>query len=240
MTVETKLVIWDAPKNIKAYHTTRIGGFSKKHCQFSNMSNDVGDLQNYVKKNRNDIKNSLQLPSEPSWMKQIHGTTIKKITKPLKNIVCDGSYTTSQAIVCAVLSADCLPILVCNNAGTFAGVIHVGWRGLENGIIKKFISKFTQPKNLLCWIGPSISSKHYLVREDVYRKLQSLSPDIFRQVDKEHWSLDLAKAAKIILKAQGVNKIFVDKMCTFENSNLYYSYRRQSNTGRIASLIWIE
>ena len=130
--------------------------------------------------------------------------------------------------------------MICNNAGTFAGVIHVGWRGLENGIIKKFISKFPQPKNLLCWIGPSISSKHYLVREDVYRKLQSLSPDIFRQVDKEHWSLDLAKAAKIILKAQGVNKIFADKMCTFENSNLYYSYRRQSNTGRIASLIWIE
>ena len=240
MTVETKSVIWDAPKNIKAYHTTRIGGFSRKHCQFSNMSNDVGDLQNCVKKNRNDIKNSLQLPSEPNWMKQIHGSAIKKITKPLKNIVCDGSYTTSQAIVCAVLSADCLPILICNSAGTFVGVIHVGWRGLENGIIKKFISKFPQPKNLLCWIGPSISSKHYLVREDVYRKLESLSPDIFRQVDKEHWSLDLAKAAKIILKAQGVRKIFVDKMCTFENSNLYYSYRRQSNTGRIASLIWIE
>ena len=240
MKVETKLVIWDAPKNIKAYHTTRIGGFSRKHCQFSNMSNDVGDLQNHVKKNRNDIKNSLQLPSEPNWMKQIHGSSIKKITKPLKNIVCDGSYTTSQAIVCAVLSADCLPILVCNNAGTFVGVIHVGWRGLENGIIKKFISKFTQPKNLLCWIGPSISSKHYLVKEDVYRKLQSLSSDIFVQVDKEHWSLDLAKAAKIILNTQGVNKIFVDKMCTFENSNLYYSYRRQSNTGRIASLIWIE
>lgn len=240
MTVETKSVIWDAPKNIKAYHTTRIGGFSRKHCQFSNMSNDVGDLQNCVKKNRNDIKNSLQLPSEPNWMKQIHGSAIKKITKPLKNIVCDGSYTTSQAIVCAVLSADCLPILICNSAGTFVGVIHVGWRGLENGIIKKFISKFPQPKNLLCWIGPSISSKHYLVREDVYRKLESLSPDIFRQVDKEHWSLDLAKAAKIILKAQGVSKIFIDKMCTFENSNLYYSYRRQSNTGRIASLIWIE
>ena len=104
----------------------------------------------------------------------------------------------------------------------------------------EFISKFSKPKNLLCWIGPSISSKHYLVREDVYRKLESLSPDIFRQVDKEHWSLDLAKAAKIILKTQGVNKIFVDKMCTFENSNLYYSYRRRSNTGRIASLIWIE
>ena len=156
------------------------------------------------------------------------------------NIVCDGSYTTSQAIVCAVLSADCLPILICNNAGTFAGVIHVGWRGLENGIIKKFISKFNQPKNLLCWIGPSICPKHYLVIEDVYKKLLKISPDIFIQVDKEHWSLDLAKAAKILLKSQGVNKIFVNKMCTFENSNLYYSYRRQNNTGRIASLIWIE
>ena len=240
MTIETKKVIWDAPKNIKAYHTTRIGGFSKKHCQFSNMSNDVGDLQNCVKKNRNDIINSLQLPSEPNWMKQIHGSSIKKITKPLKNIVCDGSYTTSQGIVCAVLSADCLPILICNSAGTFAGVVHVGWRGLENGILKKFISKFPQSKNLLCWIGPSISPKHYLVREDVYKKLLKISPDIFIQVDKEHWSLDLAKAAKILLKSQGVNKIFVNKMCTFENSNLYYSYRRQNNTGRIASLVWIE
>ena len=117
----------------------------------------------------------------------------------------------------------------------------MGWRGLHNGIITKFIKKFSKnPSDLICWIGPSISQNNYLVREDVYKKLSIISSTIFNRIDEEHWGLDLKKAAKIFLKDLGVKKIFTDEMCTYQSANLYYSYRGETNTGRIASLIWIE
>ena len=110
--VETKEILWNAPENIKAYITTRIGGYSKDRYASSNMSLDVGDLKSSVVKNREDIQKTLELPSEPSWMKQIHGTNIQYLKAPRKNIICDGSYTDQQGVVCAVLSADCLPIMI--------------------------------------------------------------------------------------------------------------------------------
>jgi|TARA_B110000261_G_C12998325_1_gene323169 YfiH family protein len=241
MPIQIKPVIWEVPSNIKAFSTTRIGGFSKGEYKDSNLSLDVGDEQTHVKKNRRDIKKSLNLTMEPCWMKQIHSATIKKVKQSVSGLVCDGSYTDTVGLPCAVLSADCLPILVCNKDGTKVGVIHAGWRGLDNGIITKFIKKFSKdPSEIICWIGPSISQNNYLVREDVYKKLSTISPAIFNRIDEEHWGLDLKKAAKVFLKDAGVEKIFTDEMCTYQSANLYYSYRGETNTGRIASLIWIE
>ncbi len=241
MPIQIKKVNWECPDNIKAIHTTRIGGFSKGHFKHSNLSFDVGDGQANVKKNRKELKELLNLELEPCWMKQIHSSYIKKVANSVDGIVCDASYTQTKGLACAVLSADCLPILVCDKLGSKVGVIHVGWRGLNNGIIKKFINRFSKsPNDIICWIGPSISSVNYVVREDVYKKLSKITPKMFHQLDEEHWNLDLKIGAKSILKKIGVKKIFSDDMCTFQNSNLYYSYRRENNTGRIASLIWIE
>ena len=241
MPIQIKPVIWEVPKNIKAFSTTRIGGYSKGEFKGSNLSLDVGDEQTNVRKNRRDISKSLNLSMEPCWMKQIHSSTIRKVTEPTSGIVCDGSYTNIVGLPCVVLSADCLPILVCNKQGTKVGVIHSGWRGLHNGIITKFIKRFSNnPSELICWIGPSITPSNYLVREDVHKKLSNISSKIFNKVDDEHWGLDLKKGAKIFLKAAGVKKIYTDEMCTYQSSNLYYSYRGDTNTGRIASLIWIE
>lgn len=241
MPIQLKKPIWDVPGNIKSFYTTRIGGNSKGKYRHSNLSMDVGESQTSVKKNRADIKRSLGLSIEPCYMKQIHSSYIKKVTQSESTIVCDASYTKIPGLACAVLSADCLPILVCNKSGTKVGVIHVGWRGLNNGIISKFINRFSKnPSEVICWIGPSISAENYIVKEDVYKKISKISKKIFTKHDDETWELDLKAGATILLKNSGVKKIFSDNMCTYQNLNLYYSYRAESNTGRIASLIWIE
>ena len=241
MPIQIKEVNWDAPDNIGCCYTTRIGGYSKNKFGHSNLSYDVGDSRVSVRKNREELKKSLNLTYEPVWMKQIHSSYIRKVTDSTKDLVCDSCYTSTTGLACAVLSADCLPILLCNSSGSKVGVIHAGWRGLANGIIPKFVSRFSKdPKDIICWIGPSISPANYLVREDVYKKLIKISSKIFIKHDTERWNLDLKLAAKMLLKSKGVNKIFSDDMCTYQNSNLYYSYRGENNTGRIASLIWIK
>ena len=151
------------------------------------------------------------------------------------------SYTKAQGEQITPIAPIAWWRALCNKHGTKVGVIHAGWRGLHNGIITKFIKKFSNdPSELICWIGPSISQNNYLVREDVYNKLSTISSTIFNRIDEEHWGLDLKKSAKIFLKDAGVKKIFTDEMCTYQSANLYYSYRGENNTGRIASLIWIE
>ena len=219
MPIQIKKIKWDVPANIGSCYTTRIGGYSKNKFGHSNLSYDVGDARTSVKKNREELKKSLGLDQEPVWMKQIHSAYIRKVIDSSKDLVCDACYTSSPGLACAVLSADCLPILMCNSAGTKVGVIHVGWRGLHNGIIKKFINKFSKsPKDIICWIGPSISPVNYVVREDVYKKLSKITPKMFNQLDDEHWNLDLRFGAKIVLKSLGIKKIYSDDMCTFQNS----------------------
>ena len=213
MPIQIKKVSWDAPDNIGCCYTTRIGGHSKNKFGHSNLSYDVGDSRVSVKKNREELKKSLDLAYEPVWMKQIHSSYIRKVTETTKDLVSDSCYTSTQGLACAVLSADCLPILVCNSSGSKVGVIHTGWRGLANGIIPKFITRFSKkPKDIICWIGPSISPANYLVREDVYKKLIKISTKIFTKHDTERWNLDLKLAAKMLLKSKGVNRIFTDDM----------------------------
>ena len=239
--VEIKKVEWNAPDNVKAIISTRIGGFSKGEYKFSNMSLDVGDAKSAVVKNREDIQRTLNLPSEPSWMRQIHGTNIEYLESPKKNIICDGSYTDQRGVVCAILSADCLPIMMCDRFGKKIGVLHVGWRGIGKDLIQKFIKKFkVKPEDLCVWIGPSISPKNYIVREDVYIKVKKISTKVVKKIDELYWSLNLSMAAQIILQKARVSNIFIDKTCTFDSANLYYSFRRENITGRMVSLIWME
>ena len=241
MDIQIRKISWGVPENIHAFHTTRIGGVSKGVYKSSNLSYDVGDNPKNVKNNRRIIQKQLNLLHQPIFMKQIHSATIRKITKPLDTVVCDSCYTDVPGLPLAVLSADCLPILISNKRGTKVGVIHAGWRGLNDGVIEKFIQRFTKnPSELIVWIGPSINPDHYIVREDVFNKLSKISTKFFSKTDDlGSWYLDLKLVAKIILKGFGIKEIFLDSICTHENSNLYYSYRRQNVTGRIASLIWI-
>ena len=241
MEIQTRKIAWGAPQSILAYHTTRVGGVSDGDYKFSNLSLDVGDNPKNVKENRKLLKNHLSIPFNPIFMKQIHSSTVRKVSKPTDNIVGDSCYTDIKGLPLAVLSADCLPLLLTNSLGTKIGVIHAGWRGLASGIIEKFVNKFTKdPKDIIVWIGPSITPENYIVREDVFNKLTNISSDCFAKTKLDgQWHVDLKCIAKFILKSLGVKNIFLENICTHENTNLYYSYRRSNHTGRIASLIWI-
>ena len=241
MDVQIRKIAWGAPKNIIAYHSTKIGGWSKGAFASSNMSLDVGDNPKDVQKNRDSFIKQLGLISKPVFMKQIHSATVRAAKSSSDNLVCDSCYTTTKGLPLAVLSADCLPILISSNDGDKIGVIHAGWRGLASGIIQKFIKRFSRdPKDLVVWIGPSINPENYIIREDVFNKLSKISTKFFsRTKDVGAWHLDLKYVAKIILKQEGVEKIFLENICTFSNSDQYYSYRRENQTGRVVSIICI-
>ena len=241
MDVQIRKIAWGAPSNITAYHSTKIGGWSTGAFASSNMSLDVGDNPKDVQKNRDSIIKQLKLNSKPVFMKQIHSATVRAAKSPSDNLVCDSCYTTTKGLPLAVLSADCLPILISSNDGNKIGVIHAGWRGLASGIIQKFIKRFSRdPKDLVVWIGPSIDPENYIIREDVFNKLSKISTEFFsRTKDVGAWHLDLKYVAKIILKQEGVEKVFLENICTFSNSDQYYSYRRENQTGRILSMICI-
>ena len=145
MDVQIRKIAWGAPKNIIAYHSTKIGGWSKGAFASSNMSLDVGDNPKDVQKNRDSIIKQLELISKPVFMKQIHSATVRAAKSSSDNLVCDSCYTTTKGLPLAVLSADCLPILISSNDGDKIGVIHAGWRGLASGIIQKFIKIFSTP-----------------------------------------------------------------------------------------------
>ena len=242
MEVQIRKIAWGAPKNIVAYHTTKIGGYSEGIFKSSNMSLDVGDNPKNVKKNRDSLVKQLSLQQKPVFMKQIHSASIRVAKSSSDNLVCDSCYTSVKGLPLAVLSADCLPILVASEDGKKIGVIHAGWRGLCNGIVQKFIKRFSvDAKDMIVWIGPSINPENYIIREDVFSKLSKISTKFFsRTKDVGAWHLDLKYVAKIILKQEGVKKVFLENLCTYENSDLYYSFRRDNQTGRIASVIWIE
>jgi len=242
MDVQIRKIAWGAPSNIVAYHSTKVGGHSIGIFKSSNMSLDVGDNPKNVKKNRDSFSKQLNLSNNPVFMKQIHSSTIRKVTKPNENLVCDSCYTSVPGLPLAVLSADCLPILVSSTDGKKIGVIHAGWRGLSNDIIQKFIKRFAvNVKDIVVWIGPSINPENYIVREDVFNKLSSLSTKYFSKTkEMGAWYLDLKYVAKVILKDLGVKKIFLENLCTYDNADIFYSYRRENQTGRIATIIWID
>ena len=242
MDVQIRKIAWGAPKNIIAYHSTKVGGWSNGAFEFSNMSLDVGDNPKDVKKNRDSMIKQLNLNAKPVFMKQIHSATVRMAKSPSDNLVCDSCYTSVKGLPLAVLSADCLPILISSSDGNKIGVIHAGWRGLANGIIQKFLKRFAKdPKDVVVWIGPSINPENYIIREDVFNKLSTISTEFFsRTKDVGAWHLDLKYVAKIILKQEGVEKIFLENICTFSNPDQYYSYRRENQTGRVVSIICID
>ena len=160
----------------------------------------------------------------------------------------DASYTKDKNIVCAVQTADCLPLLVTNKKGTVVAAIHAGWRGLLNGVIENTIHKMNMPPNeLLVWLGPAISQKHFEVGADVknsFCEKDQEAEKAFRSISDQKWLANIYYLAKLRLKTSGVMEIYggsvMDDYCTFANELDYFSYRRDGETGRMASLIWIE
>lgn len=213
---------WPAPANIQAFTTTKKILVAKEQ-----------------------LKPTLNLPAEPIWLKQTHGTIV--IQAHPDNIFkeADASLTDQKKQICAVLTADCMPVLICNQRGTHVAAIHAGWRGLANGILESTITSLDLPADeLLVWLGPAISIKHFEVGEEVRNQFIVFLPDsanTFIPSPNGRWMANLYELARQRLNKLGVTQIYGGNYCTFTDKELFYSYRRDGEkTGRMMSLIWLQ
>lgn len=235
---------WPAPEHVHAGSTTRCGGTSQSPYDTLNLATHVGDRDKNVLHNRQLLIDKLKLPSEPAWLDQQHGCKIIDPAVTNKRWLADGAYTNNTRHVCVVLTADCLPLLICDRDGGEIAAIHIGWRGYTKNIITAAIKSFRQhPENLLAWIGPCICAKHYEVGKEVRQACMSVSEasaTAFTPSRKGHWFADIQQLVRLQLQEYGLGNIFGGHYCTYGDTNLFYSYRRDRSTGRIASMIWMD
>jgi len=234
---------WPVPFHIKSMQTLRLGGKSQGKYSSFNLATYVNDNINAVNFNRQLLNQ--YLPSTPFWLNQTHSADVVELPSPLLNA--DASFTKDKHIVCAVQTADCLPLLLTNSEGTMVAAIHAGWRGLLNGVIENTLHKMNLPSNkILIWLGPAISQNHFEVGSEVresFCEKHDEAKKAFKSVSNQKCLADIYMLAKIRLHAYGVTQIYGGSMtedyCTFARHKNYFSYRRDGETGRMASLIWI-
>jgi polyphenol oxidase len=233
---------WPAPAGVRAGTSTRAGGISQSPYSSLNLATHVGDEPNAVAENRRRLAEHLHLPGEPNWLVQVHGNRLIA-AHAHDSLPADAAWSDRPGTVCAVLTADCLPLLLCNRDGTRVAAVHVGWRGLAAGIITHVVATLAPAKALLAWLGPCIGPDAFEVGSDVYETCRLLSPDadaVFTVSRPGHWLADLRQLARMVLADAGVNDCYGGNYCTYTDSSRFYSYRRDGTTGRMASLIWMD
>ena len=239
--------MWPAPKTVMSAVTFRYGGISSFPFRSNNLAAHVGDDPSSVASNRRNLLAQIGGFKSPLWLDQVHGTTIVDADESQDGIMADGSYSRKQNRVCLVLTADCVPILLCNRRGDQVAAVHAGWRGLAKGIISRAVSLFGDPSDVLVYLGPSIGVDAYEVNEDVRRSFlnsadESNYADRLSQVfkpTKDRFMLDLCELAKIQLSHFGVHRVYGGNCCTFSDEKSFFSVRRDKMTGRNASMIWL-
>lgn len=236
---------WPAPAHVQAVTTTRIGGVSDVPFASLNVATHVGDRQHQVLTNREILHTQLRLPTTPCWLQQVHGVAVAKAQSYSAPPIADAAYTTMVNQVCAVLTADCLPILICDQQGTQVAAIHAGWRSLVAGIIGQTLLHFPQPSaELLVWFGPAIGPTAFEVGVEVYEQFLQLDNETARAFTpsprRQRWYADIYQLAALQLRQRQVTKIYGGTHCTYHDARLFYSHRRDGQkTGRMASLIWL-
>jgi len=234
---------WPAPLKVKAYSTTRDGGVSSGPYANFNLGGHVGDNPAIVDYNRQLFRRTIRLGTEPHWLKQVHGNHVKYIEQEFTGeIMADASVTRLNKQACAIMTADCLPILLCDNEATVVAAAHAGWRGLAEGVIEATVTAMAcSSEKLMAWLGPAIGQKHFEVGSEVYETFGSRYQTAFKpSLRHDHFMADLYQIARIKLEALGVHAIYGGQFCTYSDPR-FYSYRRdQGKTGRMASLIWLE
>ena len=232
---------WPAPPSVKAIQTTRNGGVSLNPFDSLNLAEHVQDNALCVLENRKMLRK--YLPSEPKWLNQVHGINVIDAAEITYNQDADASFTKKKNVVCVIMTADCLPVLLCNKQGTAVASIHAGWRGLCNGVIEETIKSMKLKQgDLMAWLGPAIGSNAFEVGSEV-RSAFILQDAQFEQAFKvsgDKWLCDLYLIAKTRLRKQGVPEIYGGDDCTYSNESEYFSYRRDGITGRMATMIWLE
>jgi len=233
---------WPAPARVKAVATERGGGASRGPYASLNLGTHVGDEPDSVADNRRVLAAELELPAEPSWLEQVHGTTIVELDTSAPGAA-DGAVTSSSTRVCAVLTADCLPVLFTTTAGERIGVAHAGWRGLAGGVLPAAVAAMGgDPTDLLVWLGPAIGQSAYEVGAEVRTAFSAADPGAeacFQPNARGRWQADLYGLARRSLAAAGVSAIYGGDFCTYDDAARFYSHRREAPCGRMATLIWL-
>lgn len=231
---------WPAPANVHVVQTTRQGGYGAKPFDSLNLGNHVGDDPLVVEKNRQSLAELL--PSEPIWLEQVHGTHVIQAEHTTCHPTADACVAHTVNAVCVVMTADCLPVLLCDQAGSVVAAVHAGWRGLAAGVIEATVSAMrTKPEQLMAWLGPAIGASAFEVGTEVR--------DVFMQHDDaaatafmphaEKYLADIYSLARQRLSVLGIHQVYGGQYCTFSDPQRFFSYRRDGNTGRMATLIWL-
>ena len=235
---------WPAPKNVRSMVTTRSGGVSVGPYASFNLADHVGDNPQAVAENRKRLRELVpELPDDPLWLKQVHGVRCVNAEIQTSGVVADASWSGSADKVCAILTADCLPLLLCNDAGTVVSAIHVGWQGLVTGVIETAVNSLpVAPPSLMAWMGPAIGPTAFEVGADVrdaFYLHDAASANAFTSIAKGKWLGDLYLLARQRLNALRVTRIYGGSECTVTDAERWFSFRRDKVSGRMASLIWL-
>jgi len=241
-TIEFIAPDWPAPANVRAAMTTRMGGVSAGRYASLNLATHVGDDPAAVAENRRRLRAALALPAEPAWLTQVHGRDVARLPGPMPASA-DAAVTFDKGTVCAVLVADCLPVLLAGRRGDCVGIAHAGWRGLAAGVIEATVAALAAgPGELLAWLGPCIGPQAFEVGPEVREAFVAHDAAAARDFRAGHagkFFADLPSLARRRLEACGVSEIHGGGLCTHADPARFFSYRRDGETGRMAALIWL-
>lgn len=232
---------WPASPNVKALQTTRKGGVSAAPYDTLNLGLHVGDDPVRVNRNRQSL--APFMPSEPVWLEQVHGTSVANADVADCRVQADACIARHRASVCVVMTADCLPVLLCDKQGSVVGAAHAGWKGLAAGVIEATVQAMNvAPLSLMAWLGPAISREAFEVGEEVRTAFVTVHPQAasaFVAGQSGKWLADIYALARIRLNALGVTQIYGGNYCTYRESDKFFSYRRDGTTGRMGTFIWM-
>jgi YfiH family protein len=238
---------WPAPRGVRALSTLRgdaRSGGSKTPYGCFNLGDHVGDDPIAVAENRRRLKVAAGLPGEPAWLSQMHGIGVADLDSPTAPGPADAAIARGSSKVCAILTADCLPVVFATDSGDTVAAAHAGWRGLAAGVIEATVRAMDVPAgSLVAWLGPAIGPEHFEVGAEVRDAFLVADPkagEAFAPNNRGRFMADLGMLARRRLQALGVSRIYGGGECTFARADRYFSHRRDGTTGRQATLIWRE
>lgn len=243
MSLEFIIPEWPAPRGVRALTTTRSGGISSPPYASLNLGDHVGDDPAAVRENRQRLRAALHLAAEPRWLEQVHGTHCCDAGSGQCTVPADAQYTNQPGVVCAVLTADCLPVLLCDVRGQRVAAVHAGWRGLLHGVIENSVQAMGRDSEVLAWLGPAIGPTAFEVGPEVREAFLGYDPAAevaFRVASDGKWLADLYQLARQRLARCGIAQVYGGEYCTYRDTGRFFSYRRDGQTGRMATLIWRE
>jgi len=235
---------WPAPTSVRAYVSTRIGGVSNAPFDGLNLGDHVQDAPAAVRQNRQLFSSYIDMPNSVTWLNQVHETDVVTLPCDVLPNSADAAFSSSVKQVCAVLTADCLPVFFCNQLGTQVAVAHAGWRGLCAGVLESTLNQFDDVSQVMVWLGPAIGPTAFEVGGEVREAFMSVRQEarlaFTPSVELGKWLGNLYLLAEQRLVAAGVTQVYGGDCCTFTEKERFYSYRRDGKTGRMASVIWLD